>query len=179
MAKLTAKTRNALGSQEFAGPHRSYPVPDKAHAANAKARVANKSPALKARVDAKANRVLRAADGTPDVRRERNDPRPGDDAEADFSDALESGRYYGAPGDKTQNMNMPGGGGGRGPTPANASNMAYERQNGGVSKSSMGPTMGGIADKASYSRGTSDACSGMDSAMAAHADKLHPVRMRR
>lgn len=60
MAKLTAKKRNALPSSAFAGPDRSFPVQDKSHAANAKARVANKSPALKARVDAKANKVLRA-----------------------------------------------------------------------------------------------------------------------
>jgi hypothetical protein len=58
MAKLDAKTRNALPAKDFAGPDRSYPVEDKAHAANAKARVADKSPELKARVDAKADEVL-------------------------------------------------------------------------------------------------------------------------
>lgn len=52
MAKLHAKQRNALATSEFAGPDRSYPIPDRSHAANAKARVANKSPELKARVDA-------------------------------------------------------------------------------------------------------------------------------
>lgn len=58
MAKLTAKHRNKLPDSAFAGPDRSFPVFDKSHAANAKARVANRSPELKARVDAKADRVL-------------------------------------------------------------------------------------------------------------------------
>ncbi len=59
MAKLTTKARKALPAKDFAGPDRSYPVQDKAHAANAKARAAQfASPAVKAEVDAKANRVL-------------------------------------------------------------------------------------------------------------------------
>jgi len=59
MAKLTTKARKALPDSAFAGPGRSYPVEDKAHARNAKARAAQfASPALKARVDAKANKVL-------------------------------------------------------------------------------------------------------------------------
>lgn len=59
MAKLTTKARKALPAKDFAGPGRSYPVNDRAHAANAKARAAQfASPALKARVDAKANKVL-------------------------------------------------------------------------------------------------------------------------
>lgn len=59
MAKLTTQERNALPASQFAGPGRSYPIPDRAHAANAKARAAQfASPALKAKVDAKANRVL-------------------------------------------------------------------------------------------------------------------------
>lgn len=59
MAKLTSKARKALPTSVFAGPDRSYPVPDRAHAINAKARAAQfASPALKARVDAKANKVL-------------------------------------------------------------------------------------------------------------------------
>lgn len=59
MARLTTKARKALPSSDFAGPNRSYPVEDKAHARNAKARAAQfASPSLKARVDAKANKVL-------------------------------------------------------------------------------------------------------------------------
>lgn len=67
MAKLSTKARKALPASAFAGPGRSYPVNNKAHAANAKARVANKSPALKARVDAKANKVLHARKGMSKV----------------------------------------------------------------------------------------------------------------
>lgn len=60
MAKLTTKARKALPSSSFAGPGRSYPVEDKAHARNAKARASQfASPALKAKVDAKANKVLK------------------------------------------------------------------------------------------------------------------------
>jgi hypothetical protein len=59
MAKLTAKTRAKIPTSKFAGPDRSYPIQDKAHARNAKARAAQfASPALKARIDAKADRVL-------------------------------------------------------------------------------------------------------------------------
>lgn len=38
MAKLTTKERNALPDSAFAGPNRSFPVEDAAHAKNAKAR---------------------------------------------------------------------------------------------------------------------------------------------
>jgi hypothetical protein len=38
MGKLSAKARKKLPSADFAGPNRSYPVQDRAHAANAKAR---------------------------------------------------------------------------------------------------------------------------------------------
>lgn len=64
MSKLTTKKRNALPSSSFAGPGRSYPVPDRSHAANAKARAAQAvkagrmSRAQEERIDAKANRVL-------------------------------------------------------------------------------------------------------------------------
>ena len=64
MAKLTAAARKKLPNSAFAGPGRSYPVEDKAHARNAKARASqqvkrgNLSPAAAARVNAKANRVL-------------------------------------------------------------------------------------------------------------------------
>jgi hypothetical protein len=60
MAKLTSAARKKLPKSDFAGPGRSYPVEDKAHARNAKARAAQfASPSLKAKVDAKANKVLR------------------------------------------------------------------------------------------------------------------------
>jgi hypothetical protein len=61
MAKLTAKTRAKIPTSKFAGPDRSYPIQDKAHARNAKARAAQfASPALKARIDAKADKVLKS-----------------------------------------------------------------------------------------------------------------------
>ena len=65
MAKLSTKSRNALLTKSFAGPDRSYPVNDRSHAANAKARaseMANKgriSSAEKSRIDSKADRVLK------------------------------------------------------------------------------------------------------------------------
>jgi hypothetical protein len=40
MAELTAESRKKIPSSKFAGPDRSYPVEDHAHAANAKARAA-------------------------------------------------------------------------------------------------------------------------------------------
>ncbi len=64
MAKLTSGARKKLPSSAFAGPNRSYPVPDKSHAANAKARASQAvkagrlSKTQEARIDAKANRVL-------------------------------------------------------------------------------------------------------------------------
>ena len=64
MSKLTAKSRNAIPSSKFAGPDRSYPVENKAHAANAKARASEMehkgklSSSEKAKIDAKANRKL-------------------------------------------------------------------------------------------------------------------------
>jgi hypothetical protein len=65
MAKLTAKKRNKIPKSEFGMPkERKYPMPDKAHAVNAKARATQMekkgklSPASKAKIDAKANKVL-------------------------------------------------------------------------------------------------------------------------
>lgn len=59
MAKLTTVERNALPDSAFAGPNRSYPVEDAAHAKNAKSRVSQfGSASLKKKVDAKANRKL-------------------------------------------------------------------------------------------------------------------------
>ena len=65
MAKLTTSRRKALPASSFAGPNRSYPVFDKSHAANAKSRATQAvnagrmSPGAKAKIDAKANRVLK------------------------------------------------------------------------------------------------------------------------
>lgn len=59
MAKLTTAERNALPSSDFAGPHRSYPINDKAHAANAKSRASQfAGTKLKAKVDQMADKKL-------------------------------------------------------------------------------------------------------------------------
>lgn len=54
MAKLTSKARNALPGSVFAGPDRSYPIPDASHARNALARASQHAgPDLKAKIRAK------------------------------------------------------------------------------------------------------------------------------
>lgn len=64
MAQLTQAGRKKLPAKEFAGSDRSYPVEDRAHAADAKARAAemhNKgliSDSELSRINAKANKVL-------------------------------------------------------------------------------------------------------------------------
>lgn len=66
MADLNAKSRNKLKSSTFGLPgERKYPMPDKSHAANAKARATQMvnagklSPSSKAKIDAKANKILK------------------------------------------------------------------------------------------------------------------------
>lgn len=65
MSKLTSKQRKGLSASTFGLPgKRAYPMPDKSHAANAKARASqqyaagNLSAGQKAQIDAKANRKL-------------------------------------------------------------------------------------------------------------------------
>lgn len=65
MAKLTAKKRSKIPKSEFGLPaSRKYPMPDKVHAANAKARATqqvkkgNLSASSAAKIRAKANKVL-------------------------------------------------------------------------------------------------------------------------
>ncbi len=64
MPTLTTKGRKALPKKDFALPGGKYPVEDKAHAANAKARATqqyeagNLSAADRAKVNRKANAVL-------------------------------------------------------------------------------------------------------------------------
>ena len=65
MATLTAKKRNALPKSKFAGPDKSFPIQDKAHAANAKARATQAvnagrmSESTASKIKAKANKVLK------------------------------------------------------------------------------------------------------------------------
>lgn len=63
--KLKAATRNAIPSSKFGLPgSRKYPMPDRSHAGNAKARASQMvkagklSPASAAKIRAKANRML-------------------------------------------------------------------------------------------------------------------------
>lgn len=58
MSKLNAKRRNALPAKSFAGPDRSYPIPDASHGRNALARVSQhgSTAALKAKVRAKVHK---------------------------------------------------------------------------------------------------------------------------
>jgi len=65
MAKLKSAERNKLPASEFGEPgKRKYPMPDKAHAANAKARAAQQvkkgkmSKTEESKIDAKADRKL-------------------------------------------------------------------------------------------------------------------------
>lgn len=66
MAKLTTKARKSLPKSEFGEPgKRAYPMPDKSHAANAKARASQAvnsgrmSKSTEAKIDAKANKKLK------------------------------------------------------------------------------------------------------------------------
>ena len=70
MAVLSTKTRNKMPDSKFALPGGRYPIPDKAHAGNAKARASQMlakgklSPAAAAKVRHKANCVLGETDST-------------------------------------------------------------------------------------------------------------------
>ncbi len=65
MAKLSSKARNKLPKSSFGEPKdRKYPMPDRPHAANAKARASQMvkkgklSKAAEEKIDAKANKIL-------------------------------------------------------------------------------------------------------------------------
>jgi hypothetical protein len=65
MGELNSKSRDKLSKSTFGLPgERKYPMPDRAHAANAKARASqqvkagNLSESSKEKIDAKANRIL-------------------------------------------------------------------------------------------------------------------------
>lgn len=71
MAKLTTRQRKAIPKKTFGLPlERKYPMPDKSHAINAKARATqqykrgNLTAAEYARINSKANRVIKDAGGT-------------------------------------------------------------------------------------------------------------------
>jgi hypothetical protein len=65
MAKLTTKARKEIPKKEFGLPgEKKYPMPDKSHAGNAKARASQMekkgklSESSKEKIDAKANKIL-------------------------------------------------------------------------------------------------------------------------
>lgn len=65
MAKLTSKARNALPAKTFGEPGaRKYPMPNKSHAINAKARATqqvkkgNLSPSTAKKIDRKADTII-------------------------------------------------------------------------------------------------------------------------
>lgn len=66
MAKLTTKAREKIPKKEFGLPgEKKYPMPNKSHAANAKARATQMvnagklSESSKSKIDAKANKILK------------------------------------------------------------------------------------------------------------------------
>jgi hypothetical protein len=65
MAKLTTKQRKMMPPSQFAGPGRSYPIPDRSHAANAMGRATQMehrgllSPTAASAIKSKANAKLR------------------------------------------------------------------------------------------------------------------------
>ena len=65
MSKLSTKSRDKLPAKDFAGPGRSYPVENKSHARDAKARASGAvnagrmSKSEEKRIDAKADRKLK------------------------------------------------------------------------------------------------------------------------
>lgn len=66
MGVLTTKQRKTIPKKEFGLPgEKKYPMPDRSHAANAKARATQMekagklSPSSKSKIDAKANKILK------------------------------------------------------------------------------------------------------------------------
>ena len=58
MARLTAAARKALPAKTFAGPDRSFPIPDKNHAKAALGLIKNAPPAARPAIRAKADKML-------------------------------------------------------------------------------------------------------------------------
>ncbi len=58
MAKLNAAARKALPSKDFAGPDRSFPIPDKGHAKAALGRINNAPASARPKIRAKADAML-------------------------------------------------------------------------------------------------------------------------
>lgn len=58
MARLTAGQRKALPSKDFAGPKRSFPIPDKAHAKAALGEIEHAPASAQPKIRAKAEAML-------------------------------------------------------------------------------------------------------------------------
>ena len=73
MATLSEKQKKAVPKSQRGLPNKSgtgsYPMPDKQHAVAAKAYATRfASPAQEAQIDAKANKIIKAAGGSPSVK---------------------------------------------------------------------------------------------------------------
>ena len=80
MADLTTKERKRLPKGDFGEPgKRAYPMPDKAHARNAKARASEMelkgklSASERAKIDAKADKLLGQRHGRNDAKMDRDE----------------------------------------------------------------------------------------------------------
>jgi hypothetical protein len=58
MARLTAEKRRGLRDSTFAGPNRSFPIPDKNHAKAALALIRHASPSARPKIRARAHAML-------------------------------------------------------------------------------------------------------------------------
>lgn len=58
MAKLSAAARRKLPASDFAGPGRSFPIPDKGHARAALGRINNAPASARPKIRAKADAML-------------------------------------------------------------------------------------------------------------------------
>ena len=58
MTRLSLRQRAKLPSSTFAGPHRSFPIPDKNHARAALALIRHASPGARPRIRARARAML-------------------------------------------------------------------------------------------------------------------------
>lgn len=82
MATLTTAARKKLPAKDFAGPGRSYPVEDKGHARDAKARASEMerkgaiSKSGEKRIDAKADKKLNANRTADRVVARMSKPKP-------------------------------------------------------------------------------------------------------
>ena len=63
MAKLSARARAKLPSSTFAGPGRSFPIPDKNHAKAALALIGHAPASARPKIRARAHAMLGSADG--------------------------------------------------------------------------------------------------------------------